>query len=107
MATPPAFSKTPDGKAVLFHRSTGERFERWPVDAREMWATGQYAAEPPDGSVGGSVSTDTPPPAPAAETPQLPKEIAPGVPAVYTHARDAAPVTQFQVPTGRTPKKAG
>ncbi len=36
------------GKVVLFDRATGQRLERWPVDARELLATGDYAASPPD-----------------------------------------------------------
>ena len=30
------------GKVLLKHDKTGEEFERWPVDAREMMATGEY-----------------------------------------------------------------
>lgn len=40
--------RTP-GMAVLYRISTGERFERWPVDAREMMATGDYTTQSPDG----------------------------------------------------------
>lgn len=87
--------RTPEGKVVLIRASTGERFERWPVDAREMLATGEYTQGQPD---------PAPPPA-VLGIPQLPKEIAPGVPAVYTHARDAAPAVPFQMPTGRTKGK--
>lgn len=39
--------KTPDGKVELFAISTGQRFERWPVDARDMLASGAYALDPP------------------------------------------------------------
>ena len=38
--------RTPDGKVVLFLKSTGQRFERWPVDAREMMNTGDYSHAP-------------------------------------------------------------
>jgi hypothetical protein len=33
-------------KVVLYDCVTGERFVRWPVDAREMLATGAYSTEP-------------------------------------------------------------
>lgn len=39
------------GKVVVFDRATGERLERWPVDARELLATGDYAASPPDTAI--------------------------------------------------------
>lgn len=34
--------KTAEGKVVLFCKSTGQRYERWPVDARDMIASGDY-----------------------------------------------------------------
>ncbi len=43
-----SLSRTSNGKVVLYHASTGERFERWPVDAREMLATGAYTTDTPD-----------------------------------------------------------
>lgn len=39
--------RTPEGKAVLYEASTGRRFERWPVDARDLLATGGYTTDPP------------------------------------------------------------
>lgn len=41
--------RTHTGKVVLWHRETGQRFERWPVDAREMTATGAYTYDAPAG----------------------------------------------------------
>ena len=37
--------RTQDGKVVLYDASTGERFARWPIDAREMLATGAYTTD--------------------------------------------------------------
>jgi len=32
---------------TIYHTATGEAFEREPVDANEMLASGQYQSEPP------------------------------------------------------------
>ena len=45
MTTTPS---TQGRKVVLYDRATGQRFARWPVDAREMLATGAYQVEPVD-----------------------------------------------------------
>ena len=34
-------------KVLIFHKETGEAFERWPIDAREMLAQGSYQMHPP------------------------------------------------------------
>lgn len=34
------------GKVLVYHRQTGERLERWPVDAKELLATGEYVTDP-------------------------------------------------------------
>lgn len=34
------------GKVTLFDRVTGQRLERWPVDARDLLATGGYTTDP-------------------------------------------------------------
>lgn len=34
-------------KVLVFHKETGEAFERWPIDAREMLAQGSYQMHPP------------------------------------------------------------
>lgn len=47
---------------VLVYKKDGEVFERWPVDAREMVATGDYTHEAPTGAGG-----VTAPPAPAPD----------------------------------------
>lgn len=36
------------GKVVVYDRATGQRLERWPVDARELLATGGFTAAPSD-----------------------------------------------------------
>lgn len=51
--------RTPRGKWVIYRADTGERLERWPVDARGMLETDEFTAEAPGGG------EDTP--APAAE----------------------------------------
>lgn len=93
---------TPEGKVVLFSSATGERFERWPVDAQEMLATGAYSSEAPAGHV--EPAPSPPPPAlnPVADAP---REYAPGVPIVSTHARDTAPAVPHEIPAGRTSRK--
>ena len=34
------------GKVIVIHTETGEEHERWPIDAREMIATGEYEQKP-------------------------------------------------------------
>lgn len=34
-------------KMVIYHAVTGERLERFPVDGREMVASGEYTLTPP------------------------------------------------------------
>lgn len=34
------------GKVHLYDRISGQRIERWPVDARELLATGGYTTDP-------------------------------------------------------------
>lgn len=77
---------TPDhaGKVHLYDRITGQRLERWPVDARELLATGGYTTDPnmtalsadsvPVASVAELLSPDTPEaPAVPAPAPVAPK----------------------------------
>lgn len=40
--------KAPSGKWWIYHRETGERHERWPIDARDMLDTGEYSMFPAD-----------------------------------------------------------
>ena len=56
--------RTP-GMHVIYSAETGERFERWPIDAREMLETGAYTREIPDS--GGEVAT---PPLPRGLDPE-------------------------------------
>lgn len=36
------------GQVVLYDRATGQRLERWPVDARELLATGGFTVDTPN-----------------------------------------------------------
>jgi len=55
------------GKVILSHKRTGQLLERWPVDAREMLATGDYELQ--EGArVGG---TGAPPPSQPDPVPHL------------------------------------
>lgn len=51
-------TRTPDGKVVLYSRATGQRFERWPVDARDMLASGDYTQEAPDSQADGTAPAE-------------------------------------------------
>lgn len=42
---------TPPGKVAIYSRSTGQRIERWSVDALELIATGDYTPDAPEGFV--------------------------------------------------------
>jgi hypothetical protein len=98
--------RNPEGKVVVFHRVTGERFERWPVDAREMIQMGEYRVTPPTETAEAVVTNEATaviPPIAATTPASLPTEIAPGVPAVYTHSRDASPAQLIGEPA-RTKK---
>ena len=68
MNTPEA-PRTP-GKWVVYLIETGERFERWPIDAKGMLATGAYTRKVPGTGVAGPL-----PVAPGLD----PKSIKPGV----------------------------
>ena len=43
----PQLSVAGPNKVIIFHKETGEAFERWPIDAREMLAQGSYQMHPP------------------------------------------------------------
>ena len=49
------------GKVIIYHVETGEAFERWPIDAREMLSTGDYTQEVPGGAKGGTGAPPAPP----------------------------------------------
>lgn len=57
---------TPSGKWILYSRISGQRLERWPVDARGMLASGEYTADPSLVDGGWSSAATV---APASETP--------------------------------------
>ena len=50
--------KTAQGKVAIYNVETGERVERWPVDARGMIASGEFSATPVELKKG---KTDDPP----------------------------------------------
>lgn len=92
-------ARTLEGKDVLYLRATGQRHDRWPVDARAMLATGAYTADPSD--LGLSA-----PPAPASapsEPSSLPTEHALGGPLIVTKSEDAQPGKPTRLPAGRSP----
>jgi hypothetical protein len=71
------------GKVILTNIATGEQLERWPIDARDLLATGAYVAEGM---------------APAAtEAPLLPGA---GVPLAVTRSVDAPKAEPAKIPTG-------
>lgn len=39
-------NRTQEGKWAIFRVSDGQRFERWPIDAKGMVASGEYSHEP-------------------------------------------------------------
>lgn len=97
------FSRTPEGKVVLFRISTGERFVRWPVDAQDMLASGDYTTDPPKTAAADAVPVDTVaspvlPPVPTF-SPELEALVGPAK--VGTSSTPAAPV---QMPKGRKGK---
>lgn len=102
-------------KVIIFRKKDGEPFERWPVDAREMLATGEYTARDPSGVVpeGTVVEPEQPPEAAHDPAPQVKeakekaaREHSPGVPLNATTestpeagkpaAKKAAPVRKSQ-----------
>lgn len=103
MTTP---ERTSEGKWVLYAAS-GQRLERWPVDARPMLDTGDYSLTSlsPDAT---AVTTDTLSASAAPVSMTLvtpgPGEYAPGVPLVVTKSGDAPPAQVSPIPTGQTSK---
>lgn len=92
--------RTPEGKWVIWEVSTGYRLERWPVDAREIVASGDYTYDSPSGErEPGTQAVEIPAPV-TTKTP----EHSPGVPLVVTRSADAGAAAPIQLPTGRTPK---
>lgn len=87
-------------KVAVVRTSTGERLERWPVDARAMVATGEWTFE--DGSES---------PAPSVMALSSKGEPGPNVvmpqdtPRVIVKAEDAPPGKVQEIPRGRTAKR--
>lgn len=81
---------TPDhaGKVTLFDRITGQRLERWPVDARELLATGGYTTDP----TMPAIDADSVPVASVVE-PSLPDVVVPA-PGPTPQARRRRPVSE-------------
>lgn len=93
-------ARTPEGKVVLYHRASGQRMERWPVDARDMVRSGDYTTDAPSGETGDS------PAVPVTTAPTaLPHEYAPGVPLLVTRSIDAPPAKPFAGATRSRGKK--
>lgn len=99
--------RTPEGKVVLYSVATGERLERWPVDARGMLGTGDYTMKEPASSTSSGVSA----PAPIADPlPHVTQAIAQneaqsptGAPLLVSPASGVQPAAPVQLPTGRAP----
>jgi hypothetical protein len=87
--------RTTEGKLVIYRVSTGHRFERWSVDARDMLLSGDYTADPSHCQMAAATVA----PAPAAPPAPLPTEHSPGVPLVVTHSADATPAALPTIPT--------
>lgn len=79
-------TRTPEGKVVVVECATGYRFERWPVDARDMIESGCYiAAEdvPADTHSDAAQTADAPDGTPG-DSPAAPVNPAPESPAPLT-----------------------
>jgi hypothetical protein len=62
--------RTPDGMVVLYHRKSGKRYARYPVDAKDMLRSGDYVTSLADvgqgsvveaGDTGSGQGTQDPP----------------------------------------------
>jgi hypothetical protein len=60
------------GKVHLYDRITGQRLDRWPVDARELLATGGYTTDPINTASADSVPVTSVAELLAPETPDTP-----------------------------------
>ena len=88
--------RTPEGKWVVFDRATGQRLERWPVDARAMLASGDFTATTPDDSE--TTLADVAPEDATSQPPETPQQHALGVPLVLSHAHDTPPAAPMSEP---------
>lgn len=103
-------TRTADGKVVVYSRTTGQSFERWPVDAREMLASGDYTQRPPGDSApepdpAQSPAVDPVPHVTAANA--LTESVSPtGAPLSIAPPEGVSAAAPVQLPTGRTPRAA-
>jgi hypothetical protein len=115
-------ARTPEGKVVLFRESDGQRFERWPVDARGMMASGEYTyTEPPlsdahslikDDGIATALASGAPIPVPGAPDPvphvtqanaQNAAQSPTGAPLIVSPTSGVQAAAPVQLPTGRVP----
>jgi hypothetical protein len=88
-------------KVVLIHKSTGERIERWPVDARGMIEHGDYTADTPTGQlVPAAPVAPVPDPVPhVAAAAAKATELSPtGAPLVVSKPEDVSPAAPLKMP---------
>lgn len=107
--------RTPLGMMVIYEAETGQRHERWPVDAVGMLKCGEFVASPPEGvkQKKAEPAEEAPkaPPAPAGVQPSENAQFLrdrrtddEGYPQGYGHDQDGAYVT-LSAPDG-TPIKS-
>lgn len=89
--------RTSEGKWVIYHRATGQRMERWSIDARGLVASGDYTTDDPHGS-GIAPSSSVSPPLASTDTPVT------DLPQIVTRSIDAPPAQPVKIPTGHTSK---
>lgn len=95
---------TNPGQVVLWDRA-GQRFVRWPVDARAMVAQGDYTLEPPEGAE--AVKGGDPVPAePLAPLTVISGTHPSGGPLNVVRSEDAPAVAPITRPKGRRAKGA-
>ena len=100
----------PAAKWVLFNTSTGERIERWPVDARAMVACGEYTTDTPAGHIEPAATvTPSPDPVPhVTRAKQMTEAVSPtGAPLAVANSESAGPAQPVALPTGRRSVKKG
>jgi hypothetical protein len=102
-------ARTPEGKVVLFRESDGQRFERWPVDARDMMASGEYTYTEPSNATAPAPTPEpaSPPVDPVPHVTQANAQNASqsptGAPLIVSPASGVQPAAPMQFPTGRVP----
>jgi hypothetical protein len=96
--------RTPEGKVILFRISTGDAFERWPVDARDMLATGDYTTDPPKTATADAVPVDTAASPVLPVSPTLSPELEAIVGPTKVSATPASPAAPVVLPKGRKAK---